>query len=233
MRSGSASSEARKARRSDDVSRSWSSAARSVSPAAASSGASRSSGATARSADPTRSAAPSSVLGRERRDRGGRPGSELGHVTEPLAIGAQLVLDAGLEPVRVGDERAQLVEPCRRGRRVARQLVVQPPRRRQLAPGAPRLAHRPGRPGERVEHRELVARACEPPLLELAAHREQALDRGRDVLARGGYGPRRRRACGRRRRSAVRATSASSPSGCSSASAPSASGSGRSNSAST
>ena len=95
----------------------------------------------------------------------------------------------GLEAVRVGDERAQLVEP-RLGRgRVAGQLVVGAARGGQLAPGAARRARGVGRAGERVEHRELVGRPREPALLELAAHREQRLDRRGDVLARGAPAP--------------------------------------------
>ena len=50
------------------------------------------------------------VLGRERR-RGCRGACcELCHVTQPLALGAQLVLQALLETLGVGAERAQLVE---------------------------------------------------------------------------------------------------------------------------
>ena len=45
------------------------------------------------------------------------------------------------------------------------------------------------RAGVRVERRELVGGPREPALLELAAHREQRLDRSRDVLARGAPAP--------------------------------------------
>ena len=47
-----------------------------------------------------------------------------------------------------------------------------------------------GRAGERVEHRQLVRRPREPPLLELPAHRQQRLDDLRDVLARRTPSPR-------------------------------------------
>ena len=66
---------------------------------------------------------------------------------------------------------------------------MQAPRGKQLAPGAARVADHLGGAGERVEHGELIARSREPPLLELAAHREQALDRGGHVLARGAPAP--------------------------------------------
>ena len=77
---------------------------------------------------------------------------------QPLAIGAQLVLAAGLEPFGVGDERAQLVEPRLRRGRVARQLVVQ----RAAPTASSRQARRASRAvspvaRERVEHRQLVA----------------------------------------------------------------------------
>ena len=130
------------------------------------------------------------VVGRERRDGRCGAGGELGDVAEPLAVGAQLVLGAGLEALGVGHERAQPVEPCLRGRGVAGQLVVQAPCRRQLAPGTPRLTDGLTCPGEGVEHRQLVRGPGQPPLLELAAHREQALDRCRHVLARGAAAPR-------------------------------------------
>ena len=86
--------------------------------------------------------------------------------------------------------RSSSSRASRRGR-VARQLVVQ----RAAPTASSRQARRAsrtvlGRARERVEHRELVARPREPPLLELAAHREQALDRGGDVLARGAAPPR-------------------------------------------
>ena len=44
--------------------------------------------------------------------------------------------------------------------------------------------------GKRVEHIELVAGPREPPLLELAGHRNQALGRRGDVLARRASPPR-------------------------------------------
>ena len=115
---------------------------------------------------------------------------QLGHVPQALALAAQLVLPSGSEPLRVGDERREPVEPLARRDGVARQLLVRTPGRLQLTPCPARLAHGVARPRERVERRELVARPPEPALLELAAHREQRLGGGRDVLARGAPAPR-------------------------------------------
>ena len=132
------------------------------------------------------------VVGRERvRGRGGALG-ELGDVAEPLALVAQRLLAAGLHPLGVLDERVQLGEPRLRERCVRRQLLVAPPRCQQLPPGGARLA--PAAQlllaAEPVEHLELVRRPREPPLLELARHRDHPLDRGADVLARSRTAPR-------------------------------------------
>ena len=87
-------------------------------------------------------------------------------------------------PVGVLDERAQLREPSLGERRVRGQLVVPAAGRLELAPRRPRR----GAAGElllaaeAVEHLELVGRPREPALLELARHRDDALDGGRDVL---------------------------------------------------
>src|SRR5581483_10058651 len=67
------------------------------------------------------------------------------------------------------------------------ELVVRAPGGLQVAPG-------PSRPagvdtGEGVEHVALVRRTREPALLELAAHRDQGLRSGRDVLAGGAPPP--------------------------------------------
>ena len=107
-------------------------------------------------------------------------------MAQPLALVAQRLLAAGLEALGRLDERAQLVQPRLLGRRVARQLVVPPARRRQLAPGEPRVAPAPQLllAEERVEDVELVRRPGEPALLELAGHRDQALRGGREILAR-------------------------------------------------
>jgi len=75
--------------------------------------------------------------------------------------------------------------------RVRSQVVVPAPRGLQVAPRRPRC----GPAGElllaaeAVEHLELVCRAREPPLLELAGHRDHALDGPGDVLPRGGAAP--------------------------------------------
>ena len=177
----------------------------------ASSGASVSSGATARSAAATRSAPPSPLVGRERLERRVRRLRELGDVAQPLALGPQLVLLARLEPLRVGDERAQLVEP-RLGRGgVARQLVVGAPRRRQLAPGAARRARGVGRSRRRRR----------APRAGSAAARAAAARTGRSSRAAPRRPPRRprarrsaptrRRASARRRRSAARARASPRP----------------------
>ena len=43
---------------------------------------------------------------------------------------------------------------------------------------------------ERVEHVELIGGTAEPPLLELARHRDQPLRGGREILARDAAAPR-------------------------------------------
>ena len=132
------------------------------------------------------------LLGIERLRRRGRALDQLGQVPQPLALLAQRLLLARLHPLGVLDERAQLGEPRLRGGRVARELVVPPPRSAELAPGEPRL----GPPAEllvaaeRVEDGELVRGPREPALLELARHREQPLAERGDVLAGGAPAPR-------------------------------------------
>ena len=128
------------------------------------------------------------VLGRERRGGGRGRLHELREVPQALALGAQLVLACRLAPFGIGCEQPKLVDP-RSGRRgVARQLVVQPPGPLQLAPRRARGGRVDAR--ERVEHVALVRRARQPPLLELAAHREKCLRGGSDVLPRGAPTPR-------------------------------------------
>ena len=65
------------------------------------------------------------------------------------------------------------------------------PRRGQLAPCKPKLGATGRLPagGEVVEQVELVRRPCEPPLLELARHRDQALAGGGEILARRAPAP--------------------------------------------
>ena len=128
-------------------------------------------------------------FGRDRLERGRRGFRELGHVPEPLALRAKLVLLAGLQALGVGGERAKLVQPRLGGRGVTRQLVVGSARRRELPPRTPSLACRVRRSRECVEDCELVAGTREPPLFELAAHGEERLDRLGDVLARGSAAP--------------------------------------------
>ncbi len=129
------------------------------------------------------------VVGRDRRDGARSPRCELGQVAEALACGSELVLLAGLEPLGVGGERPELVEPRLEGGGVACQLVVCPACRGELAPGAAGGARRLGHAREGVEHRKLVGRPREPPLLELPAHRQQRFDDLRDVLPRGAPAP--------------------------------------------
>ena len=77
------------------------------------------------------------LVGRERVAAADAAARELGHVAKPLALGAQLVLPAGLETARCRlDERPQLVEPRLGGGRVAGQLVVGAAGGGELAPGA-------------------------------------------------------------------------------------------------
>ena len=75
---------------------------------------------------------------------------------------------------------------------VARELLVPPPRRGQLAPGELRLAPPLGLLGtaERVEHVELERRTRQPALLELPRHRDEPLGRRGDVFPRHGAAPR-------------------------------------------
>ena len=104
---------------------------------------------------------------------------------------AQPLLLARLHALGVLDERAQLGEPRLGERRVRRQLVVPAPRGLQVAPRRPRrcAAGELLLAAEAVEHLELVRRPREPALLELARHRDHALDGGGDVLPRSGTSP--------------------------------------------
>ena len=130
------------------------------------------------------------VVARERGDGCRTARRKLGDVPQALALAAQLVLPSGSESLRVGDERRELVESRARRHCVLCQLLVRTPARLQPTPRPARLAHGVARRRERVERRELVARPPEPALLELAAHREQRLRGGRDVLARCAPPPR-------------------------------------------
>ena len=107
-------------------------------------------------------------------------------MAQALALGAQALSSvSGSKPVGRLDERPKLRETRLLGGGVARQLVVPPPGRRELAPGAAQLSP-PALlllAGVRVEHVELVRGPRQPALLELAGHREQALGRGGEILA--------------------------------------------------
>ena len=107
---------------------------------------------------------------------------------QALAVGAQLVLAARVEPFRVLGQGAQLVEAELRRCRVARQRLVRAPRGQELAPrllGRPEIDAREG-----VEDASLVRGTGEPALLELAAHRDRGLGRRRDVLPGRAAAPR-------------------------------------------
>src|SRR6185295_3359334 len=112
--------------------------------------------------------------------------AELRDVAEALALGAKRLLLARLEPVRVLDQRLELVQS--RALRVGAvlQLLDAPPGRDEAAPRLPRLLppHALGRPGECVEQVELVRRPRKPPLRELAREREEPVGRGDEVVAR-------------------------------------------------
>ncbi len=128
----------------------------------------------------------------ERRGGRGSAGGQVGDVPVPLALGAETLLLPGIHAFGVLDQRAQLDEPGLGERGVRRQLVVPPPRALQVAPRVP-SGHATGElllAAEAVEHLELIGRPREPPLLELARHREHALDRGGDVLPGSRSSPR-------------------------------------------
>src|SRR5205807_1695452 len=109
----------------------------------------------------------------------------------------QLVVRAGvMPPFRVRDSvelALDLLETAgirveggeERPRRTGRELVMPPARRLQFPPRLPGGAPPPQLlvAAVPVEHVELVGRSRQPPLLELARHRDQALGDRRDILA--------------------------------------------------
>ena len=130
-----------------------------------------------------------------RRDRDGRRARRLGElldVPKALAAREELLLVSGRHAFGCVDERLQLGERERDRIGVARELVVPAPCGEELAPGEPRLAAplQLLRSAERIEDVELERRPREATLLELAGHRDETLDRGRDVLARDRTAPR-------------------------------------------
>src|SRR5262249_35566704 len=129
------------------------------------------------------------VVTAQRCDGGGAARGELGDVPEPLALVAQLVLATGREALGVCDEHRERLEPLARPGGVPGQLVVRATGGLQPAPRPARLRDGVAGPGKAVERRELGAGTAEPALLELAAHREERLGRGGDVLARGAPAP--------------------------------------------
>ena len=216
---GSASSDARNACSSDAVSRRRSSTSRSSSPARFSSGASASSGATARSAtrdEPRRAFA---LVGRERLGGCGGRLRELGDVPEPLALGAQRVLRAGLEPLGVLDERAQLGEArlarTRRSRSAPRAACARAASSRQAARASAR-GRLPGRTGRAPRAGTTAARAAAARTAPTSRPRPRPRRRRPRAPPRA---PRRTRACGRRRRRGARRAARPRPPGRSSSSA--------------
>src|SRR5579862_3502550 len=130
------------------------------------------------------------VVGGDDADRRRDAFGELRQAPQPLSHRSELVLVALPPTLGVRHEALQLFDPGRGGGGLTGQLVVRADRREQLAPRTARLATEVEDSREGVEHRELVARAREPALLELAAHRDQPLgDRGH-VLAGDGAPPR-------------------------------------------
>ena len=113
-------------------------------------------------------------------------------MAKPLSLGAKRVLPAGLEALGRLDERRQLAQALLLRRGSPGQLVVPLPGDAELAPRKPRLTAAPKLvlAAVRVEHVELVRGPGEPPLLELAGHRDQPLGGGREILAGDGAAPR-------------------------------------------
>ena len=105
-----------------------------------------------------------------------------------LALGAELVLSARLEPVGVLGERPELGEPCLGRRSVPRQGLMAFPSGLGLPPGRTCFIGRELRVA--VEEIEPVRRPREPALLELPAHRDQRLRCSGDILAGGRATPR-------------------------------------------
>ena len=113
-------------------------------------------------------------------------------MAEALPLGEQRGLRIRVEALGVLDEGFELGKASFGGRRILRNLVVAPARRGQLAPGG---AHRPTPaellfPDERVQDLQLVPRAREPALLELAGHADEELGSGGQVLSRRRAAPR-------------------------------------------
>ena len=191
-RPGSASREARKARRSDAVSRRRSSMSRSSSPARFSSGAMCSSGATERSASADEAACSVAFVRRERRGRRGRAvassatwrcrsRSARSRSSSPGSIPSVSSTSARSSASRASASAAFAVSSSWRRRAACRSRHAA---RAASAAGELLLA------AEAVEHLELVRRPREPALLELARHRDDALDRSGDVFPRGRSPPR-------------------------------------------
>ena len=131
------------------------------------------------------------VVGRDRGRRACRALRELGCVAHALPLGPERLLLPALEPLGALDELPQPFEAQRRGAGVPGDLVVALARGAERPPGIACVAPPLRLLGadEGVEHVELVRRAREPTLLELARHRDQPLGGGGEVLARDRAAP--------------------------------------------
>ena len=141
---------------------------------------------------PTRPAAPSPSSGASASAAAAAASASSATCRSRSRSARSALLVARLEALGVLDERAQLGEArlarARRSRSAPRGGAAPRASSRQAARASARrrellLAAEP------VEHLELVRRPREAPLLELPRHRDHALDRGGDVLARGRAAP--------------------------------------------
>ena len=190
-RSGSASSEARKARSSEAVSRSRSSASRSSLPARSSSGARRSSGARARSASATRPDAPSPSSGASASPAAAAPSASSVTWRRRSRSARRRSSVSGSRPSVSSTSARSSASRASAAAASWRQLVVSPAGGAELAPGDPQRGASPELrlAGEPVEQVELVGGPGEAALLELPRHRHEPLGRGGHVLARSAAAP--------------------------------------------
>ena len=131
------------------------------------------------------------VVRGERRSGRSRSLRELRHVAQALPVGPELLLALDRDLGSVLHERPQLGEPLGGRRRPAHELVVRAPRGLELPPGdsQPRAPLELLLAAVRIEDVELIRRARQPTLLELARHRHEPLRGGSHVFARGRASP--------------------------------------------
>jgi hypothetical protein len=112
-------------------------------------------------------------------------------VTEPRALREQALFVSRFDALRTRDELGELVQPFGPAGGGSGQLVAAAAGGLKLSPGLPQIASAAKLllPDERVEHVELVRGCPEATLLELSRHREQPLDKRREILARDGAAP--------------------------------------------